>query len=144
MYALEKTDFTDNSLVAPRCTTRIVASYIPHEFVDIRSLTSLVESDDFLGCDSCRLERWVGWFCSSDRRCGTIHRQCAELFPGLVARRHSPFLSPRCECLTTWGFTLSMPDVFHQFQRSGSSGDFSKAATLWPNGTWVDPLPGPS
>ncbi|KAL5495371.1 hypothetical protein ACEPAI_834 [Sanghuangporus weigelae] len=30
------------------------------------------------------------------------------------------------------------------FQRSGSSGDFTKATTLWPNGTWMDPLPGPS
>ncbi|KAI5123553.1 hypothetical protein M0805_003372 [Coniferiporia weirii] len=30
------------------------------------------------------------------------------------------------------------------FQSDGTSGDFTKAATLWPNGTWVDPLPGPS
>ncbi|TDL28594.1 LCCL domain-containing protein [Rickenella mellea] len=29
-------------------------------------------------------------------------------------------------------------------QSQGVSGDFTKAATLWPNGTWVDPLPGPS
>ncbi|EKM83565.1 hypothetical protein AGABI1DRAFT_50810 [Agaricus bisporus var. burnettii JB137-S8] len=27
---------------------------------------------------------------------------------------------------------------------NGQSGDFTKAATLWPNGTWVEPLPGPS
>ncbi|KAI0051653.1 hypothetical protein FA95DRAFT_1484745 [Auriscalpium vulgare] len=27
---------------------------------------------------------------------------------------------------------------------SGDTGDFTKAALLWPNGTWVDPLPGPS
>jgi hypothetical protein len=31
-----------------------------------------------------------------------------------------------------------------KFQNSGVSGDFTKAATLWPNGTWTDPLPGPS
>ncbi|KAI0348515.1 hypothetical protein BDW22DRAFT_1416692 [Trametopsis cervina] len=30
------------------------------------------------------------------------------------------------------------------FTNQGSFGDFTKAATLWPNGTWVDPLPGPS
>ncbi|THH06945.1 hypothetical protein EW145_g3726 [Phellinidium pouzarii] len=28
------------------------------------------------------------------------------------------------------------------FQSEGTSGDFTRAATLWPNGTWVDPLPG--
>ncbi|KAK1228626.1 hypothetical protein PQX77_008220 [Marasmius sp. AFHP31] len=26
----------------------------------------------------------------------------------------------------------------------GNTGDFTKAATLWPNGTWIDPQPGPS
>lgn len=31
-----------------------------------------------------------------------------------------------------------------QFQLDGTSGDFTQAATLWPNGTWVDPQPGPS
>ena len=31
-----------------------------------------------------------------------------------------------------------------QFTSEGSAGDFTKAATLYPNGTWVDPLPGPS
>ncbi|CAE6429360.1 unnamed protein product [Rhizoctonia solani] len=30
------------------------------------------------------------------------------------------------------------------YQRDGVSGDYTKAATLFPNGTWVDPLPGPS
>ncbi|CAE6453930.1 unnamed protein product [Rhizoctonia solani] len=30
------------------------------------------------------------------------------------------------------------------YQRNGISGDYTKAATLLPNGTWVDPLPGPS
>lgn len=30
------------------------------------------------------------------------------------------------------------------YQRDGVSGDFTKAATLFPNGTWLDPLPGPS
>lgn len=31
-----------------------------------------------------------------------------------------------------------------QFTSDGQSFDFTMAATLWPNGTWVDPLPGPS
>jgi len=41
-------------------------------------------------------------------------------------------------------------DVLHFFRlaltssSSGSTGDFTNAATLYPNGTWVDPLPGPS
>ncbi|CAE6524352.1 unnamed protein product [Rhizoctonia solani] len=30
------------------------------------------------------------------------------------------------------------------YQRDGISGDYTKAATLFPNGTWLDPLPGPS
>ncbi|KAL5641463.1 hypothetical protein ACGC1H_001819 [Rhizoctonia solani] len=30
------------------------------------------------------------------------------------------------------------------YQRDGVSGDYTKAATLFPNGTWLDPLPGPS
>ncbi|KAF9455061.1 hypothetical protein P691DRAFT_654976 [Macrolepiota fuliginosa MF-IS2] len=30
------------------------------------------------------------------------------------------------------------------FTSDGQSGDFTMPATLWPNGTWVDPLPGPS
>ena len=38
-------------------------------------------------------------------------------------------------------------DVDHddpQFTSDGTPGDFTMPATLWPNGTWVDPLPGPS
>ncbi len=31
-----------------------------------------------------------------------------------------------------------------QYTSSGTSGDFTMAATLYPNGTWVDPAPGPS
>ncbi|KAJ3490555.1 hypothetical protein NLI96_g1343 [Meripilus lineatus] len=30
------------------------------------------------------------------------------------------------------------------FTSGGQAGDFTMPATLWPNGTWVDPLPGPS
>jgi len=30
------------------------------------------------------------------------------------------------------------------FTSAGQAGDFTMPATLWPNGTWVDPLPGPS
>ncbi|KAI0076231.1 hypothetical protein K474DRAFT_1598416 [Panus rudis PR-1116 ss-1] len=30
------------------------------------------------------------------------------------------------------------------YTSGGQSGDFTMPATLWPNGTWVDPLPGPS
>ncbi|PAV22276.1 LCCL domain-containing [Pyrrhoderma noxium] len=30
------------------------------------------------------------------------------------------------------------------FQNDGTSGDYTMAATLWPNGTWIDPAPGPS
>ncbi|KAG8702827.1 hypothetical protein FRC09_004516 [Ceratobasidium sp. 395] len=30
------------------------------------------------------------------------------------------------------------------YQRDGQSGDYTKAAVLFPNGTWSDPLPGPS
>ncbi|CUA77503.1 putative protein YIL067C [Saccharomyces cerevisiae S288c] [Rhizoctonia solani] len=30
------------------------------------------------------------------------------------------------------------------YQRDGVSGDYTKAATLFPNGTWLEPLPGPS
>ncbi|KAG8744691.1 hypothetical protein FRC10_009605 [Ceratobasidium sp. 414] len=30
------------------------------------------------------------------------------------------------------------------YQRDGQSGDYTKAAILFPNGTWSDPLPGPS
>jgi len=39
----------------------------------------------------------------------------------------------------------SVPHFFRlAFQTEGVSGDYTKAATLWPNGTWVDPAPGPS
>ncbi|QRW05003.1 LCCL domain protein [Ceratobasidium sp. AG-Ba] len=30
------------------------------------------------------------------------------------------------------------------YQRDGQSGDYTKSAVLFPNGTWTDPLPGPS
>ncbi|QRV90913.1 LCCL domain protein [Ceratobasidium sp. AG-Ba] len=30
------------------------------------------------------------------------------------------------------------------YQRDGQSGDYTKSAVLFPNGTWIDPLPGPS
>ncbi|PIL31566.1 hypothetical protein GSI_06268 [Ganoderma sinense ZZ0214-1] len=40
------------------------------------------------------------------------------------------------------------PGIIHFFRLAftsdGTAGDFTMAATLYPNGTWVDPLPGPS
>ncbi|OJT02997.1 hypothetical protein TRAPUB_6340 [Trametes pubescens] len=51
---------------------------------------------------------------------------------------------------TALNYTLSAldPGLLHFFRlaftSSGSTGDFTMAATLYPNGTWVDPLPGPS
>ncbi|KAI0800865.1 hypothetical protein C8Q74DRAFT_1192364 [Fomes fomentarius] len=51
---------------------------------------------------------------------------------------------------TALNYTLAalQPGIIHFFRlaytSSGASGDFTKAATLYPNGTWVDPLPGPS
>ncbi|KAH9858211.1 hypothetical protein C2E23DRAFT_856051 [Lenzites betulinus] len=51
---------------------------------------------------------------------------------------------------TALNYSLSAlePGLIHFFRlaftSSGSSGDFTMAATLYPNGTWVDPLPGPS
>ncbi|KAI1793955.1 hypothetical protein LXA43DRAFT_999064 [Ganoderma leucocontextum] len=40
------------------------------------------------------------------------------------------------------------PGIIHffrlAFSSGGTAGDFTMAATLYPNGTWVDPLPGPS
>ncbi|GJJ13908.1 hypothetical protein Clacol_008165 [Clathrus columnatus] len=43
------------------------------------------------------------------------------------------------------GLDASVPHFFRlAFQQDGTSGDFTKAATLFSNGTWVDPLPGPS
>jgi len=39
----------------------------------------------------------------------------------------------------------ALPHFFRlAYSNSGTAGDFSMAAVLWPNGTWVDPLPGPS
>jgi len=39
----------------------------------------------------------------------------------------------------------TLPHFFRlAYTASGTAGDFTMAATLWPNGTWVDPLPGPS
>jgi hypothetical protein len=35
------------------------------------------------------------------------------------------------------------PWIF-QYRVQNNSSDFTKAATLWPNGTWIDPSPGPS
>ncbi|KAI8981259.1 hypothetical protein BD414DRAFT_492121 [Trametes punicea] len=51
---------------------------------------------------------------------------------------------------TALNYSLSAlePTLIHFFRlaftSSGVAGDFTKAATLYPNGTWVDPLPGPS
>lgn len=39
---------------------------------------------------------------------------------------------------------LRLPLLASQYQRSGDSGDYTKAASWYPNGTWVDPLPGPA
>ncbi|KAJ7654964.1 hypothetical protein DFH06DRAFT_485784 [Mycena polygramma] len=42
-------------------------------------------------------------------------------------------------------FQADVPHFFRLALTSGgSTGDFTNAATLFPNGTWVDPLPGPS
>jgi hypothetical protein len=39
----------------------------------------------------------------------------------------------------------SLPHFFRlAYTSQGTAGDFTKAATLWPNGTWVNSLPGPS
>ncbi|KAF9244568.1 hypothetical protein BU15DRAFT_41808 [Melanogaster broomeanus] len=38
-----------------------------------------------------------------------------------------------------------LPHFFRlAYVNNGAPGDFTMPATLWPNGTWVDPLPGPS
>lgn len=43
------------------------------------------------------------------------------------------------------GLNASLPHFFRLAYVSDSGvGDFTNAATLWPNGTWVDPLPGAS
>ncbi|KAF5323470.1 hypothetical protein D9611_005772 [Ephemerocybe angulata] len=43
------------------------------------------------------------------------------------------------------GLNASIPHFFRlAFMSDSQTGDFTKAATLWPNGTWVDPLPGGS
>jgi hypothetical protein len=42
-------------------------------------------------------------------------------------------------------FDAALPHFFRlALTAGGVSGDFTMPATLWPNGTWVDPLPGPS
>lgn len=42
-------------------------------------------------------------------------------------------------------FNQSLPHFFRLALTSGgNAGDFTMPATLWPNGSWVDPLPGPS
>jgi hypothetical protein len=41
-------------------------------------------------------------------------------------------------------YLMSSGLTYIKFQQGGASGDYTKAATLWPNGTWVDPLPGPA
>ncbi|KAF9270071.1 LCCL domain-containing protein [Marasmius fiardii PR-910] len=39
----------------------------------------------------------------------------------------------------------SIPHFFRlAMTANGTTGDYTKAGTLWPNGTWIDPLPGPS
>ncbi|KAG5647601.1 hypothetical protein DXG03_008954 [Asterophora parasitica] len=51
---------------------------------------------------------------------------------------------------TALNFSLAAfdPTIPHFFRLAytwgGDTGDFTMPATLWPNGTWVDPLPGPS
>ncbi|THH18405.1 hypothetical protein EW146_g2555 [Bondarzewia mesenterica] len=43
------------------------------------------------------------------------------------------------------GLQAGIPHFFRlAFTSAGTAGDFTMPATLWPNGTWVDPLPGPS
>ena len=42
-------------------------------------------------------------------------------------------------------FILAITEQFTwQFTSDGTAGDFTKAATLLPNATWVDPPSGPS
>ncbi|KAG6832287.1 hypothetical protein H0H92_003520 [Tricholoma furcatifolium] len=42
-------------------------------------------------------------------------------------------------------FDPTLPHFFRLAYTSGDdTGDFTMPATLWPNGTWVDPAPGPS
>ncbi|KAG5719900.1 hypothetical protein E4T56_gene14115, partial [Termitomyces sp. T112] len=42
-------------------------------------------------------------------------------------------------------FDTTLPHFFRLAFTSGdTTGDFTMPATLWPNGTWVDPAPGPS
>ncbi|KAK0208155.1 hypothetical protein DFS33DRAFT_1371692 [Desarmillaria ectypa] len=47
--------------------------------------------------------------------------------------------------LSLAAFNESLPHFFRLALTSGgNTGDFTMPATLWPNGSWVDPLPGPS
>ncbi|KAF8898891.1 hypothetical protein BD779DRAFT_1486077 [Infundibulicybe gibba] len=42
-------------------------------------------------------------------------------------------------------FNASVPHFFRlAYTSDGEAGDFTMPAVLWPNGTWFDPLPGPS
>jgi len=42
------------------------------------------------------------------------------------------------------GVVYILANIGNQFTDDNGAGDFTMPATLWPNGTWVDPLPGPS
>jgi hypothetical protein len=47
-------------------------------------------------------------------------------------------------CLQSFIFIPNVLNSHSQYTFRGDAGDFTMPATLWPNGTWVDPLPGPS
>ncbi|KAG8971391.1 hypothetical protein FRC05_011070, partial [Tulasnella sp. 425] len=47
--------------------------------------------------------------------------------------------------LSQLNLSSSVPHFFRlAYQRDGVSGDFTRAAVWYPNGTFIDPAPGPS
>ena len=78
------------------------------------------------------VERYVG---------SALNYSLAALQPGIIH-----FFRLAVSFLPSQGFERYDVDMCFrmQFTSGGTAGDFTMAATLYPNGTWVDPLPGPS
>ena len=85
---------------------------------------------------------WIFLLRGSMAECKEIYWDGPQFLFRIAGGRHSALLPPSGKC--------DVSDMEHQdsllvqFQNNGVSGDFTKAATLWPNGTWTDPLSGPS
>lgn len=126
----------------PRRAAGLRAPDLRHQLDELQRLDTAREPAHLLGADH-RHSR-LGRLRAARGRRRTLCRHRAQLLPRVPADGHTPFLPLSRKSDACFSRGAELMSVASQYTSAGQPGDFTMPATLWPNGTWVDPLPGPS